>query len=221
MGYDSKLTFETASSTLSKATVHNRPYLIPQHPGPADTLTQQVQAAPRREQSHAGKISACGNPSIMIVGCDNSLRSLLRAYLQHVGFDVIGCADLESAFRALVNGRSVHLLLVDSQILEDCSAGIRESFADQYPDLALFVISGRRMTDGTLREIKHRRWEPESKPFLLPELLGRIQASLENGFQFEARDARETCAHSDKVVSISAAGGEKTPGQRTAATRRR
>jgi DNA-binding NtrC family response regulator len=221
MGHDSKLIFETDTSTLSKATLHNQPYLLPQHPSPADTSRQHVQVASRREQSHSGKISACGNPSIMIVGCDNSLRSLLRAYLQHVGFDVIGSADLEAAFRALVNGRPVHLLLVDSQILEDCSAGIRESFADQYPDLALFVISGRRMTDGTLREIKHRRWEPESKPFLLPELLGRIQASLENGFSFESRSAREACAHSDKVVSISAAGGEKTPRHRTVAAQRR
>lgn len=144
----------------------------------------------------------------MIVGCDSGMRSLLRAYLQHVGFEVIGCSDLAGAHRALLSGRSVQLLLVESQMLEESSARIRESIADQFPDLAVFVISGRRMTDGTLREIKHRIWEPDSQPFLLPELLGRIQASLENGFHFQPEGVREASEHSDKVVNI--ASGNRT-----------
>ena len=35
------------------------------------------------------------------------------------------------------------------------------------------------MTDGTLSQLRYRVWEPDSQPFLLPDLLGRIQASLE------------------------------------------
>lgn len=214
MGHNSNLIFAANTSRLSSASTHLHPPVIRDRDDLPHGPLQESDTAPWREQSATTKVLACGNPSIMIVGCDNGLRSLLRAYLQHVGFEVIGCGDLEAAFRALVNGRSVNLLLVDSQMLEASSPVIRESFADKYPDLALFVISGRRMSDGTLREIKYRKWEPDSKPFLLPELLGRIQASLENGFDFRSGISRGTSERSDKVVSISARG--KTSGIRPA-----
>jgi hypothetical protein len=78
---------------------------------------------------------------------------------------------------------------------------LRDSFADQYPHLPIFAISGRRATDGTLREIKHHIWEPDSQPFRLPDLLGRIQASLESNPAADSDDSGSSTFLSSKNVA--------------------
>lgn len=202
MGPDSGLFLEADSSAAYSvpAQQHSLSTLEPPNPHQAP---HEPGTAPKRTHRISGNSPHSGNRNILLAGGDHDQRALLRAYLQHVGFHVIGCADLEAAFRVLDEGCAVELLLVDSELLAVSSSSLRDSFAEQYPNLPIFVISGRRMTDGTLREIKHRLWEPDSQPFLLPDLLGRIQASLENDSLSDS--VGSVPEDSDKIVSISSA----------------
>lgn len=177
MGHDSSLILETNSPSSNSNSTHGPAEVPPRH-----SYVQNDRLPSRSSPRKEDRIPAAAKsayPSILLIGCDGGLRSLLRAYLEHVGFQVIACADLEAAFRVLAEGRSAQLLLIDSQMLAASSNALRESLAEQKPDLPVFVISGKRMTDGTLSQLKYRLWEPDSQPFRLPDLLGLIQTSLE------------------------------------------
>lgn len=131
----------------------------------------------QRSLPERGEAVAPGNDrNILLVSDDERQRSLLRAYLKHVGFNVFGCADLDAALRMLALHRALRLVLVDSHLLAAPSCLVGESFAECGPDVAIFAITGTSAMDGTLRAVKHRLWEPDSQPLRLPDLLGRIQA---------------------------------------------
>jgi CheY-like chemotaxis protein len=180
MGHDSGFILETNSPKF-KSNSSDRPAAVPKRHSYLHEDRLPSRSDPRKGHPGPAVSARSIHPSILLAGCDDGLRSLLRAYLEHVGFKVIACADLAAAFRVLAEGCSAQLLLIDSQLLASSSRILKESIADQDPDLPVFVISGKRMTDGTLSQLKYRLWEPDSQPFRLPDLLGRIQASLEKG----------------------------------------
>jgi CheY-like chemotaxis protein len=116
--------------------------------------------------------------NILLVSDDDVERSLLRAYLRHVGFRVFSCASPAEAFRMIAGACHADLLLIDFHLLEGAGRSGRKSLAGRCPDLPLIAILRTTMLGGALCEIKHCVWEPHAQPFVLPELLGRIQESL-------------------------------------------
>lgn len=180
MGHDSGSILETDSPAPEPISTHPHPAPVQPRPSYPQAVRPVPRGVPQKERLTPPASSRFTCRNILLVGCDDGLRSLLRAYLEHVGFRVIACADLEAAIRVLAEGRSTQLLLIDSKMLATSSPRLRESLAERNPDLPVFVISGKRMTDGTLSQLSYRVWEPDSQPFQFPDLLGRIQASLES-----------------------------------------
>lgn len=121
-------------------------------------------------------VASCTDRNILLVSDDDRQRSLLRAYLQHVGFNVFSCADLNAALRMLALHRALRLVLVDNHLLATSASQLGKSFAEYCAEVPIFAITGRSAMDGTLRAVKHQVWEPDAQPLRLPDLLGRIQA---------------------------------------------
>lgn len=165
---------------------------------------QGPDSAPRRAQTAPASALRSGNRNILLVSDDEGQRSLLKAYLQHVGFKVFSCADLDSAVRMVAAGHAVQLLLVDSHLLETATHALNESLAESCPNLLIFAISGKRTKDGTLLEVKHRVCGQDSQSFQLPDLLGRIQALADSLPGAEPSDAESTFAQSGKIVAFPA-----------------
>lgn len=137
---------------------------------------QLPSAIPIRQRQASRSLPGAGSRNILLLSEDERQRSLLRAYLQHVGFHVFSCADLHAAMRMLAGSRALHLILVDSLLLTNSGRLLSACIAEHCPSLPVFAISGTSMNEGALREIKHSAWEPDSEPFLLPDLLGWLQA---------------------------------------------
>lgn len=158
---------------------------------------QAPSTAGLRERQASRNFPGGGSRNILLLSEDEGQRSLLRAYLQHVGFYVFSCADLQAALRMLSGTRTLQLILVDSHLLASSGRLLSACIAEHCPSLPVFAISGRSTNKGTLREIKHSAWEPDSEPFLLPDLLGWLQAytasqpELESGIASAARGSRE------------------------------
>lgn len=165
---------------------------------------QGPDSALRRAQTAPGSAFRSGNRNILLVSDDEGQRSLLRAYLQHVGFKVFSCADLDSAVRMVAAGHAVQLLLVDSHLLESATHPWNESLAQCCPNLLIFAISGKRTKDGTLLEVKHRVCGQDSQSFQLPDLLGRIQALADTLPGAEPSDAESTFAELGKILAFPA-----------------
>lgn len=146
-----------------------------------------------RERQASRSLPGAGNRNILLLSEDDGQRSLLRAYLQHVGFNVCSCADLQAAMQMIAGSRSLQLILVDSCLLANSGRLLSACIAEHCPSLPVFAISGRSMKDGTVREIKHSAWEPDSEPFLLPDLLGWIQAYTASEPELEYGIASATC----------------------------
>jgi CheY-like chemotaxis protein len=164
--------------------------------------TREREIASRQGQTTDGKAVSPGSRNILLVSDDEGQRSLLRAYLQHVGFKVFSCADMDSALRMIAGGCSVQLLLVDSHLLADAAHRLNEMTAEHCPDPLVFAISGKRTADGTLLEVKHRVCGQDSQSFQLPDLLGRIQALVETAPSEVPSDPDAEIAETGKILAF-------------------
>jgi hypothetical protein len=166
--------------------------------------SQNPESAARRDQISPSSAPRAGSRNILLVSDDEGQRSLLRAYLQHVGFKVFSYADMESAARLVAAGQRVDLLLVDSHLLTAEPCALNQPLAEHCPNLLVFAISGKRTTDGTLLEVKHRVCGQDSQSFQLPDLLGRIQALADNTPGAERPDTEPLFSESGKILSFPA-----------------
>lgn len=114
--------------------------------------------------------------TILVVSHETELRSLLRSYLEHVGFGVASCGDVWRALQAIDAG--VDLLLVDLQTLADMPAAADElaTRCAALPVIALFMPGS---PEADRRQFQERGWMLLPKPILLPQLLGSVHRVFE------------------------------------------
>ena len=113
--------------------------------------------------------------TILLVSSDDYLRPMIRAYLEHVGFAVISCTNLDSASEIVSRRQAIQLLIIDLD--SSGSQGLEPALelTGARAGLATVIVAGPQPADHQMRMIESHTWKMLRKPIRLPELLAEIQ----------------------------------------------
>src|SRR4051794_37445445 len=114
--------------------------------------------------------------TILLVSSDDSLRPMIRAYLEHLGFAVISCTKAENASAIVSRAQAIQLLLIDLDSSGSEGLQLARELTGDRADLAAVIMAGPQLADGELRMMESSTWKMLRKPIRLPELLAVIQA---------------------------------------------
>lgn len=117
--------------------------------------------------------------TVLFLSDDDYFRSMMRAYLEHMGFRVLSCAKSRFTSEIFLRGPRVNLLLIDMHALGTSAVLLASEITDADPSLPVIFICEPNCAQDTLDAIARRGWEFLTKPLLLPELLGLIRKALD------------------------------------------
>jgi DNA-binding response OmpR family regulator len=100
---------------------------------------------------------------------------MIRAYMEHLGFAVISCTNVESAFEIVSRTQAMQLLLIDVDSSGSKGLQLARELTGGRTDLAAVIMAGPQHADNELRMVESHTWKMLRKPIRLPELLGVIQ----------------------------------------------
>jgi CheY-like chemotaxis protein len=155
-------------------------------PESPDSSSEGLRSSPRKAAvlQAEGDGGAVTSATVLFVSDDDYLRSTMRSYLEHVGFQVRSCADAaripELFFDTPEAGSQVDLLLIDVHTLGLTGLRLAAELTCFQPELPVVVIAPPGMEESDLAGIARLEWKFLSKPVLLPKLLGIIRSTLEN-----------------------------------------
>jgi CheY-like chemotaxis protein len=117
--------------------------------------------------------------TVLFVSNDDYFRSMMRAYLEHVGYNVLSCAEPGQALPRLFRGAGFHLALIDMHALGAAAAMLMAGeLTESRADLPVILIAGPNAEQEILLQVEQRGWKCLNKPLLLPELLEIIHRAL-------------------------------------------
>ncbi len=104
---------------------------------------------------------------------------MMRAYLEHVGYNVLSCAEPGQAFPKFFRVASISLVLIDMHALGAPAATLlANQLTESRADLPVILIAGPTAEQDILLQVEQRGWKCLNKPLLLPELLEVIHRAL-------------------------------------------
>jgi CheY-like chemotaxis protein len=109
---------------------------------------------------------------------DDQLRSMLRGYIEHVGYVVIACTDGQCVTEICSSGRDLDLLLADIQLHDDAFLFLEE-LAANFPKVPVLVTSEPTQATHLRQAVESRGWKLLCKPLLLPDVLRSIQDAID------------------------------------------
>jgi DNA-binding response OmpR family regulator len=113
--------------------------------------------------------------TILLVSSDDSLRPMIRAYLEHMGFAVISCTKVENASAIVSRAPAIQLLVIDLDSSGSRGVDVALDLTGDRPDLAAVIMAGPQVAENELRMVKSHTCKMLRKPIRLPELLAVIQ----------------------------------------------
>jgi CheY-like chemotaxis protein len=117
--------------------------------------------------------------TVLFVSNDDYFRSMMRAYLEHVGYNVLSCAEPGQALPRLFQGAGISLALVDMDALGPAAAMLLAGqLTESRADLPVILITGPNAEPEILLQVEQKSWKCLNKPLLLPELLEIIHRAL-------------------------------------------
>jgi DNA-binding NarL/FixJ family response regulator len=126
---------------------------------------------------------------ILIVSADSNLRSLMRSFLEHAGFNVASCADVSRGTRAFRTVPEPELLLVDLHLLGRPGFDLALSLSADRPGLLVVALYGADTDAEVAASARRQRWMLLIKPFLVTDLLTTICSALDSGREYVPTDA--------------------------------
>jgi len=116
---------------------------------------------------------------VLILDDDDGIRTSLALVLAEEGYDVVPCADAETAFAA-VTAEPVELMLVDLML------GTIDGFTfirniRPFSDAPVIVLSARNDTHDIVRALEAGADDYVTKPFELAEVTARLRALRRRG----------------------------------------
>ena len=113
--------------------------------------------------------------TILVVSSDDYLRRMIRAFLEHLGFAVISCTNVESASEIVSRTEAMQLLLIDLDSSGSEGLLLARELTGGRADLAAVIMAGPQHVNDELRMVESHTWKMLRKPIRLPELLAVIQ----------------------------------------------
>ncbi len=117
-----------------------------------------------------------GNKSILVIDDDQSVLSLLKAFLEPEGFDVITAADGVYGMQ-LLRETKVDLVLLDILMPGPDGYQVLQSIRKQ-SSIPIIMITGIRGKDSAIKSLNLGADDYVTKPFRKKELIARIRSKL-------------------------------------------
>lgn len=143
-----------------------------------DQIPDQEEARKVSEKNHpANGEGPCEHvvPRILLVSNDDYFRPMVRAYLEHVGFAVISCADARRAPEIASSTPNLSLLLLDLSSSGQEELQVALELEEIRAGMPAVIMSGCGLTDDEIEMVGHHPWRLLRKPLQLPELLAVIR----------------------------------------------
>jgi CheY-like chemotaxis protein len=140
--------------------------------------------------------------SILLVSSDDRLRSMLRSYLESLGYLVFSCTDTHQASQLFHSGTAVDLLLADLHLLGPSALELAEEITEEDRDLRVILLTGPSTEDVVLSRIRQSGWGFQSKPVLLPYLFALIQEVLGKQHHRSQRSGSSKLPYQTHIVSF-------------------
>ena len=115
---------------------------------------------------------------LLLVSDDDSFCSLLRAYLQHVGFSLLTCSTSDRAERIFLTRDDIDLWLVDTQGLGVEGAYFAVKVRELHPAVPIVLLAGADRKQSTLQRFFWEGWIRIEKSADLGAVLAIIQRAL-------------------------------------------
>jgi DNA-binding response OmpR family regulator len=139
----------------------------------ASTSCEQESKAEER-----GTLSASRPVKLLLVSDDDVFCSLLRAYLQHLGFSLLTCSTSDRAESLFLTRNDIDLWLVDTQALGVEGAYVAVKVRELHPLVPIVLFAGSDQKQSTLQRFFWNGWIRVEKSADLGSLLAVIQRAL-------------------------------------------
>ena len=123
-------------------------------------------------------ISLISRPSIVVVEDDPSIVRLLRAHLEHAGYEVHAASCLAQARTLLMGSLSWSLAILDRKLPDGDSISLCPEVRRLHPHSYLLMLSAEASEEAKIEGFECGVDDYVTKPFTMPELLARIRAGL-------------------------------------------
>jgi CheY-like chemotaxis protein len=193
---------------------------FPTRPDPREaTRTKQILQMPLPAGS-AGRAAGDGSPvitdprqeraaRILLVSADEKLRSLMRSFLEHAGFEVVICGDAARSADALSTGLETDLLVVDLHLLGTCGLELALSATARRPGLLVVALLGPDAGTDLVRSLEQRGWRFLVKPFQVPDLLGMVSSAVDSLRSRRVIDGRRPAATAGQALPLRASNAKR------------
>jgi DNA-binding NtrC family response regulator len=116
--------------------------------------------------------------TILVVDDDSDIRSLIRTFLEHEGYNVHTCEDADRAVHIFRRSPGIDLLITDFSMPERTGLDLAREIKSIRPTLPVLIVSGIIMAAAELERMRIRNWNFLPKPFSLPQLLAEVHRIL-------------------------------------------
>ncbi len=116
--------------------------------------------------------------TILVVDDDSDIRSLIRTFLEHEGYNVHTCEDADRAVHIFRRSPGIDLLITDFSMPERTGLDLAREIKSIRPALPVLIVSGIIMAAAELERMRIRNWNFLPKPFSLPQLLAEVHRIL-------------------------------------------
>jgi CheY-like chemotaxis protein len=190
-----------ASPDLRQPEISNQILQMP--PPPRSAGSPSHNRSERSSQS--GDSGAETAARILLVSADEELRSLMRSFLEHAGFDVAICGDAARSADAFSTGLEPDLLVVDLHMLGTCGLELALSATARRPGLLVVALLGPDARADLVRSVEERGWRFLVKPFQVPELLGMVSSAVDSLPDRRSIDARNPAVTGGQALTLRGA----------------
>ena len=120
-----------------------------------------------------------GDPKQVLVADDeDNLRRVLRAQLQHDGYEVHCVSDGEAVLQALAE-HHIDVLITDLRMPKLDGMQVLKVASERFPNVPVIMITAHGTVDTAVEALKLGAFDYVTKPFKVDELLITVERALE------------------------------------------
>ena len=123
-------------------------------------------------------LSAKREVKLVLLSDDDTFCSLLRAFLQHLGFSLLVCTTSDRAETLFLGREDIDLWLIDTEALGMEGAYFAVKIRQLHPDNPVVLIAETSRPENFLQQLFWQDWIRVEKSADLPALLATIQQAL-------------------------------------------
>jgi len=118
--------------------------------------------------------------TILVVEDDPDMRSLIRTFLEHIGYRVFSSGNAERAAQVFSSAPHIDLLITDLYMPGRSGLQLARELKSLRNDLPILMISGGHLDAAQTAELQQQGWSFLAKPFVLPDLLATVAQILKS-----------------------------------------